>query len=506
MTLDPNRPRADCLLVRGGKVRFVGREAEVRKSAPGRYEVIDCQGRTVVPGFIDAHFHLHALAESMVDLKVSPSSGCRSMAEIQAALRHRARDLAPGAWIRAGGYNEFYLAEQRHPDRRDLDEVSSIHPIKLTHRSGHAHALNRCAMDAVGLTIETPEPPGGLIERDLETGEPNGLVFGMGAWLNDRIPPVDERQMEAGIVRADRELLCRGLTAVHDASARNDLERWRKYEAWAEQGLIRFRLSMMLGTLNRNWLRDLSFEPPAGPSRVRIGGVKIVVDQISGRQNPGQEELNDMVWTIHRAGHQVALHAIEEESIRAACSAIELALERLPRTEHRHRIEHCAVCPPDLARKLAALGIMVVTQPAFVYYHGHRYLRTVPPQELKHLYPLATLLDQGVITAAGSDAPIVPADPIPGLYAAVSRTAESGEVVGPEQKIAPGRALELYSLNAARAMFEETAIGSIQPGKRADLAVLDGDPTALVHEALKEIKVTMTMIDGRVVWPDEANQ
>jgi predicted amidohydrolase YtcJ len=207
-----------------------------------------------------------------------------------------------------------------------------------------------------------------------------------------------------------------------------------------------------------------------------------------------------MVFRIHQSGFQACLHAVEEKAVEAACSAIEYALRKFPKPDHRHRIEHCSVCPPSLARRLAALGIMVVTQPSFIYYSGDRYLQTVPAEEIKHLYPIRTLLKSGVKVAASSDCPIAPANPLMGIYAASSRMTETGEAVLSEEKITPEEALRMYGEYAARATFDERMKGSISLGKLADLVVLNGDPTTVPIDEIKDIKVEMTILNGEIVW------
>jgi len=257
---------------------------------------------------------------------------------------------------------------------------------------------------------------------------------------------------------------------------------------------------MMLGTESFSAFRRKDFETQTEKSQLRLGGVKIILDETTGHLRPSQAELNEMVLRIHQAGFQACLHAVEEKAVEAACSAIEYALRKFPKPDHRHRIEHCSVCPQSLARKLAALGIMVVTQPSFIYYSGERYLRTVPAEDLKHLYPIRTLLKSGVKVAASSDCPIAPANPLIGIYAATSRMTETGEAVLSEEKVTPEEVLTMYGQNAARATFEEGMKGSISPGKLADLVVLTGDPTKLPIDELKTLQVEMTMINGEIVW------
>jgi predicted amidohydrolase YtcJ len=231
-----------------------------------------------------------------------------------------------------------------------------------------------------------------------------------------------------------------------------------------------------------------------------LGGVKIILDETTGHLHPPQDELNRMVLQIHRAGLQVAIHAIEEDAVESACTAIENALVKAPRSDHRHRIEHCSICLPELSRRIASLGIRVVTQPPFLYFNGERYLNTVPSRQLDHLYPVHTLKKEGVKVAGSSDCPIVPPDPLIGIYAATSRASERGNIIGTEEKISSMDALLLYTLNAAQCTFEESIKGSITPGKFADLIMLDGDPTQLPPEEVLNLTVMITMIDGEVLW------
>ena len=501
ITMDPFSPSAELVAIRGNKIWTVSRKKDLKDLKNHRTVVIDCCRSTILPGFHDAHGHLSALAESLVNLNVSPARGVKAISALQVEIRKLAQELPPGAWIRAGGYSEFYLQEQRHPNRFDLDAATSLHPVKLTHRSGHAHVLNSLALKFCGITKETPDPDGGLIDRDLETGDPTGVLYGMSEFLSQKIPPLESQQLEKGIKLAGLELLSSGITSFEDASPTNNLQRWRMFTDWKGRGFLRSRVRMLWGFKGfKESCRTLPL-PSGEEEQVPRGGVKIILDETTGRLNPGPAELNEMVFQIHQLGWQVVLHALEERTIEAACSAIEYALQRAPSLDHRHRIEHCAVCPPSLARRLAAIGIYVVTQPSFIYTSGERYLKTVPAEQMKHLYPLSTLARSGIIVAAGSDCPIAPVNPLVGIYAASSRLAASGQAVLPEEKIEISEALSLYTIHAAKATFTEKIKGSIRPGHLADLVILNGDPTRLSVNEIRDLQVKMTIINGEPVWP-----
>jgi len=500
ITMNPVIPKARWLAVHDGKILAVASDESFHEYRKGRTEFIDCKGKTVLPGFIDPHFHLHAFAESFVTLNLEPHQNIRSISDIQKKIGAISQKIPPGTWIRARGYNEFYLSEKRHPNRSDLDHVVKDHPIKITHRSGRANVLNSLALKLVGISRETSDPTDGLIDRDTATGEPTGLLFNLGDYLSQKIPPVDQGQMEQGIKLVSRELSSLGITSIHDASSRNNLSRWESIQRWKEKGFLKPRITMLLGKEGFEEHQKHLFSSQMEGNWAHIGGVKIVVHETTGQLSPHQEELNEMVLKIHRSGLQAVFHAIEGKTIEAACDAIEYAMDKFPRQDHRHRIEHCSVCSPSLAKRIASLGVIVVTQPSFIFYNGDRYLRTVPDSNLKHLYPIATLMKNGVSVAGSSDCPIVPANPMIGIYSAISRKTNTGQSILPEEGISPKEALGMYTTYAARAAFEEKIKGSIAAGKLADLVVLNSAPTKLPADEIKDVEVEMTFINGEVVW------
>jgi len=295
-------------------------------------------------------------------------------------------------------------------------------------------------------------------------------------------------------------LLALGITSIQDASAENDFDRWELFQRWRDQGSLRCRVSLLLGLEAFEQYCDKGMPPYLSDEGVHLGGVKIILHETTGRLVPTPDELERVVARIHQSQMQVALHAVEESTVVAACSVLERVVRRYPRADHRHRIEHCSVCRRETAERLASLGALVVTQPAFVYFNGERYLRTVPRDELAHLYPIATLLKAGVRVAAGSDCPVVAPNPLIGLYAAVSRRTESGEALLPSESVSPVEAIRMYTETAAYVSREEAHKGRIVPGNYADLAVLSADPTGGPSGETRELQVDMTVLGGDVVW------
>ena len=500
ITLDPLFPKADWVAVHDAKIVKVGHGIDWKAIKESRFEVIDLGGKTILPGFIDAHMHIVATVKKYLSLDLTPGKKVRSISDIESMIHDYSLNIPPGKWIFGKGYNEFYLSEKRFPNRWDLDKATLNHPVKLTHRSGHTHVLNSLALKLTGITKETGDPDGGMIDRNLITGEPTGILYEMADSLAERIQPLQQDELEPGLQMLNRKLLSSGITSIHDASHRNDANRWNLLNSWKSCGKLKPRINMMAGypSFRNNEHNFLSESPDQ--NQLKLGAIKIMLDDTTGRMLPTQKELNNMVLKVHKAGMQVAFHAIEEASIDAACYAVKVATEKVSGNEHRHRIEHCSVCPSSLAKKIASLKMMVVTQPPFIFHSGERYLETVRKEQLKHLYPIRTLLSHGIAVAGSSDSPVVHPDPLIGIYAAISRLAENDFVVGEHQKISVMDALRMYTQYAAQASFEETIKGTITPGKLADLVVLNGDPTHLSPKDFRNLKVEMTIIGGEVVW------
>jgi predicted amidohydrolase YtcJ len=494
ITLNPHHPHAATIYIQGEKIAKVSNSDFDRGLRSRRTLVIDCAGKMVIPGFHDAHCHVAGYAESLVNVDISPAS-VHSIEDIVLKVRQAASIAPAGSWIRGMGYNEFYLAEKRHPDKNDIDRATTNHMVKLAHRSGHAHVLNSPALAAAGITGETEEPPGAIIERDLETGEPNGVLYGMGAFLSRVSPPLSNSELEAAIKYAGKHLLGLGVTSLQDASPGNNLDRWKQFVDWKNNGLFDPRTILMFGS---DELENLPlYDKQSG---LRSGAVKIVLDEVRGSLNPPQKELNDLVAAVHSRQLQVAIHAVEQTTVEAAIKALAFALKEYPLSGHRHRIEHCSICTPDSAQKLAKLGAVIATNPSFVFYSGERYLATVSHSQIGHLYALRTMLQAGLNVAAGSDAPVSPPDPLKGIYAAVTRSAETGQKVLPEQAVSFTDAVRLYTSGPAYSCFRELQLGTIASGKYADLVVLNTDPGRIGPEELKDLKVDMTILAGKVVY------
>ena len=508
LTMEPANPEAWFVAVKGDKIIGAGDAEDARQFKGPHTREVDCQGMALIPGFNDAHCHLLALASSLRGVDCRPDK-VRSIPHVVKAISRHAGSSQQGEWIRAFGYDEFYLVEKRHPTRRDLDVAAPFHPVRLDHRTGHAAVLNSIALDLLRISRDTADPIDGVIERDAATGEPTGVLFEMGDYIGRAVRAhrtypegnrIDGDAFLEGIRRVDRLLLSKGITSVQDAGPGNDYDRWQTLHKLTEEGALRPRVTMMAGASHLQSFLDAGLIPGSGDDGLRLGAVKIMLTLTTGLLRPHREELEHLVLMAHGRGYQLAIHAVEQEAVEAAVDVLVKAQTVLPSPDTRHRIEHCSECPPGLVEKLKNSRALVVTQPSFIYHNGQKYLSEVEEGLQPDLYPVWALMEAGIPVAACSDAPVTQPDPILGIYSAVTRKTRDGSTVSLPQSITVGDALKMHTINGAHASFEEGKKGSIAAGKLADLALLDGDPTALELEAIKEIEVMMTMVGGEVVW------
>ena len=510
LTMDPRRPSATTVVIIGNTIAAVGDNSLADEWPGNRARTIDCQGLTLIPGLIDSHCHILAQAAAMQSLDCGPDS-VSSIPELTQVIRQRAVETPAGGWIRGYGYDDTSLAEGRHPTCWDLDTVAPDHPVRLNHRSGHASVLNSIGLELAGIHPDTPDPPEGIIDRDPATGRPTGLLLEMSGYLRERLGRTSgDAEIEEGVARLNADLLRYGVTSVQDAGPGNSLTQWRTFHRLQEKGAIGFRTTMMAGFPHLQDLAANGLQWRAGDDWIRLGHAKIMLTLTTGRLYPLPETLREMVEESHALGFPVAVHAVEQEAVAAIARVF---MDVGPLSDGRRtppdRIEHCSECPKPLQELVRESGAMVVTQPAFIYWSGDRYIEQVGPDLLPHLYPMASLRQASVPVAFGSDAPVVSPNPWPGIYSAVTcRTRESRRL--PEWS-SPGTngqgvtvldALRMYTKAGATSEGSAHRKGAISPGKFADLALLDADPMAVDYDRLKDIRSVLTIVGGRIVWND----
>ena len=501
ITLDPDKPRASWVAIGDGKIIGVGtgEPPTGTLNQASRSRNIDCDGSTLVPGFNDAHCHVLSTAASLLALDCSPTA-VSSIEEIKEKLQERSLQVPKGTWLWGNGYNEFYLREKRHPTRWDLDQVAPEHPVRFLHRSGHAMVLNSHALALAGIHRDTPDPPDGVIERDEVTKEPTGLLLEMADHIYGVIPAMSNDEIERGIGQFNERCINMGITSIQDATPANNLERWKLFVGLKKRGLLVPSMIFMPGARHLQQFAQEGFTFGYGEHGLDVGPVKIMLTMTTGAMQPSRKELRDLVRDANLNGFPVAIHAVEAEAVKEAIDAIYSGVDRRSIGELRNRIEHCSECPPSLIKQLVCNKVTVVTQPGFLYHSGERYLTDVSGDRLPWLYPIRSMSDAGVPLAAGSDSPVIPMDPITGIYAAVTRNAESGDTIFPSESLSVETALAMHTLGGAYASSKEHVTGSIQYGKQADVVMLDRDPTAVDTEVIKDIRVMMTIAQGDVVW------
>ena len=502
LTIDPKQPMAEFVAVKGDKIIFAGLKEQINEFIGPNTKVIDCAGKTLMPGFNDAHCHIFSLLRKLTGIDLSPPK-IKSIDDIKAVIKAKADNTPPGQWISGTDYNEFYLAEKRHPTRWEIDEVAPNNPVILSHRSLHGCVLNSMALALAGINIETAELPGTMIDRDITRGgEPNGFLAEMLGYLREQVmPPISDSELHAGIKLANEQYLSQGLTSLQDATFVNDLKRWQHYQYFKNENLLKSRVYMMIGIGTAKEFQNAGLGFGAGDVNLRLGAVKIVPSMISDKLHPSQEELNYLALHIHNAGFQLAIHGIQTELVDAIiCTYEYLQRHTSDFKTRRHRIEHCSECPPQLMERIKKLHPVVVTHPSFTYYSGDRYLATVPENVVQWLYRIGSLVKSGLTVAGASDSPIVPNSPLMGIYGAVTRETLSGKIMNQSERLTINQVIALYTINAAYASHEEKIKGSITPGKLADLVILSKNPTLVPPEEIKDIKVQMTVIGGKVVW------
>jgi hypothetical protein len=502
ITIDQKQPAAEFVAVKSDKIVFTGSKDQSDDFTGPGTKVIDCAGKTLIPGFNDAHCHIFSFLRKLTSIDLSPPK-IKSIGDIKAVIKAKADNTPQGEWISGTDYNEFYLAEKRHPTRWELDEVAPNNPVVLSHRSLHGCVLNSTALALAGINIDTAEFPGTMIDRDVTRGgEPNGFLVEMVGYLREHVmPPISDSELQAGIKLANAQYLSQGLTSLQDATVVNDMKRWQHYQSFKDRGLLKIRVYMMTGFETIEEFRSAGLGFYSGDDKLRLGAVKIVPSMISNTLHPSQDELNSLALHTHNAGFQLAIHGVQTELVDAIICTYEYLHCHVPDfSARRHRIEHCSECPPGSMERLKKLHPVIVTHPSFSYYSGDRYLATVEEDVIPWLYRIGSMVKNKLTVAAASDSPIVSNNPLMGIYGGVTRKTSSGKILNQTERLDVNQMLALYTINAAYASHEEKIKGSITPGKLADLVILSKNPTLIAPEEIKDIKVQMTIIGGKVVW------
>lgn len=501
ITFDRRSPAPELVGISGNRICYIGMNEDLPLISHCGTHVIDCEWQTLVPGFIDSHCHLFGYTSRQTGVDCS-SKKLRNIADLQTSLAREAFKADSDYWIRGNGYDELDFAERRHPTRRDLDLACPYRPVKLDHRTGHATVLNSLGLKLVGIGSDSAEPDSGFIDREIDSGEPSGLLLEMNDWLDDRIPVINKEDFYRGLNIVNGRLKSYGITTVVDATVSNSTKRWELFQKIKSEDMFTPRITMMVGESNLREVIDTGSYYGSGNSNLNIGHAKIMLTSISGKPNLSVEQLVDTITWCHGVGFPVAIHAVEGAEVETASEALfrSCKTDDTPIPAGKDRIEHCSEASTAVIRQLKRSGTGIVTQPSFIYHNGDRYRQAVPKDRFRALYRIASMKDMGLRIGFSSDAPVVDPNPIIGISAAFSRSSAAGWPVVASQSVPIIDGLRMYSLEGARLNNRRRLQGSISVGKLADLALLNTNLRKLPPEQFAETHVTMTLIDGKVVY------
>ena len=513
LTMDDARPNAEAFAVKNGRFVAIGSSDDVRNLVTPQTEVIDAEEMVVTPGFIDAHCHP---AGGGVRELVSVNLDVRSMAAIKEAIQKRAAKTPPGEWILGFKYDDTKVREGRQITRKDLDEAAPNHPVAVSHRGGHVSWYNSKAFALAGVTAQTPDPPGGHIYK--ENGELNGKVAERANALLRKVMPSGStrEQRRAGAKLISEMMTSSGVTSVSDAGV--DTDEATAYQDAYHAGEMRFRVYMMVRGSMFEGLKTAGITTGFGNEWLRVGNAKFVADgSASGRtmrmstpyegrpEDYGiltmtQEEIHEAVEDAHRHGFQVGIHANGDVTIDMVLKAYERVLEKWPRPDARHRLEHCSLVNPDLLKRIKATGSIPTPFYTYVHYHGNKW-KEYGEEKMRWMFSHRSFLDYGIPVGPASDYVPGPYEPLMAIQSMVTRKDFEGRVWGPNQKITVDEAMRICTVNGAYASFEENLKGSITPNKLADFVILAQDPHEVDPDKIKEIQVVRTVVGGTTMHP-----
>lgn len=526
VTMDEQTPRAEALAVRNGNIVAVGAKDDMMELRGETTEVIDLEGKALLPGFIDAHGHLSFMAQqvalcNVASPPVGPVENLEDLGRELLAYRDR-NNIAPGEWIVGTGYDDSLLAEQRHPNRADLDLITDEHPIFLLHVSAHLATCNSLAIEKLGITAERPNPPGGVIQRIEGGNEPNGVLEESAMMMAlSSLPQQTLDQRLDQIEKAQQIYASYGITTIQDGFTRpDDLKLLRQA---AEEGRLILDVIAYPG-----WLAAYAMMKDATlgtyESRLKIGGVKIVLDgspqgktaflrepyhvppagkdeSYRGYPTMAADQVAKLIDRYFQNGWQVLAHCNGDAAAEQLVEAVAQALESQEIGDRRTVMIHAQMVRDDQLDRMKTLEIMPSFFSAHAYFWGDWHRDSVMgPQRASRLSPARSTIDRGIPFTIHNDAPVVPPDVMMLLWAAVNRTTRSGKVIGPDQRITIGEALRAVTTNAAYQNFEEDTKGSLEVGKFADLVVLSENPLNVEPERLKDVAVVETFSRGQSVY------
>jgi predicted amidohydrolase YtcJ len=525
ITVDEDFSIKEAVSVKAGKIQVVGKTKDIKKYAGLNTEIIDLQGKTVMPGLYDSHLHVvgtgHAL--SIINCRTPPMMSIEDMkkAVVEKALESKLDD-----WILGRGWDQAKLAEHRNPSRWDLDEGAPDNPVALTRTCGHLLVVNSMALEISGISKDTSQPEGGRIVKD-DNGELTGMLEEAPAMnlVRQHIPPDGIPETASHIEKACKAFNEVGITSVIDAG--NTEDQMVAYQLLKNKDTLTVRVNMMLRAINGNEPLEKSLEridnfpmlSTYGDNLLKFQGLKILIDGgIGGKtallresyENETEdygllilpvENLQKLIDAANLRGMLCGIHCAGGKAMDIVLDAFEKTNKLKPIKGRRFYLIHAYQPSDENFRKCLKLGVCVASQPSFLYYLGESYYENVGNERSKWLKPHRSWLDEGIMVAAGTDSPVTPYYPFPSLWTSIARRTEVNDVqMGTKQKVTRVEAIKMYTINGAYLTFEEEIKGSINPGKLADMVILDRDILTCPEDDIKDTRVLRTFLGGKTVY------
>jgi predicted amidohydrolase YtcJ len=524
ITVDAKNTIAEAIAIRDGRILAVGKNADVLKLKDAHTRTVDLHGRTVTPGIIDSHSHPTSYGMKIFQPDLSQQ---KSLAEIIQTIGAKVQQSKPGEWITNSRiWNESKLVERRNPTRYDIDAVSPNNPVFLSR--GHLGVANSAALKAAGIDRNSPDPPGGTIEKDPQTGEPTGRLYERAQDVFRKfIPPPTREQLMQAQLQAYKELAEAGVTSVR--SAADSPEGMRAFIELRKRDQIPLRTAVNI-RLNPNqpkedlerWFRDAPVASGLGDDMLNVWGIKMVADGGSDlaylrrdyvnrpgfRGQPGGTRENFIMAArlCNKYGWRVGVHALGDAAIDMVLDAYEAADHDNSIVGKRWSIEHGYMLQPDHFDRIKKLGLVMHPQTWHLYNLRRNFLENYGRDYAEMSHPYRKLLDRGIPISGGTDWQMDhPYDQFFYMWVAISRKTIDGEVVGADQKLTREEALRFHTIWAAYSTFEENKKGSLEPGKFADLVVISADYLTVPEDQIKDITPLVTMVGGKVVFQKDAS-
>ncbi|MFL2539132.1 MAG: amidohydrolase [Candidatus Rariloculaceae bacterium] len=512
-TMDPEIRDVDAMAIRGNRILAVGTQQDLEGLIGPTTRVIQADGMTVTPGFIDAHSH-----PLMANEAVSVNVDFRRISEVQDALIEQAAKTPPGQWVQAHMYDDTKFIEGRELTGFDIDIAVSDHPVMVRHRGGHTVVVNSKAFEVAGITVDTPDPYGGHYYR--EGGALTGKVAENAKYVLEAAgdwPVIDRDTMRDSVTLISKRMASVGLTSTTDAGGRADA--WTAYMDALERDEMHFRLSFMPRGNDPIYqsMKEAGIRSGFGNAMLMVGGVKFFADGSASERTMRMSEpyegrpddygiarmdqaaIDAAVDDAVENGFRIGIHANGDVTIDQVLNAYERVLRNWVGPNPRFRLEHCSLVTPDLLQRIKDTGSIPAPFYTYAHYHGNKWVE-YGEERMTRMFAHRSFIDYGIPVAPASDYTPGPYEPMMAIQSMVTRKDVAGRVWGENQRINVSEAMKVCTVNGAYASFEEDIKGSLTPGKLADFVLLAADPHVVDPDTIKEIPVVATYLNGKATY------